>query len=112
MYSTRQNKVSRLIQKELSSFFQLESAHLFNKKIITVTIVRVTPDLAFAKVYVSIFPQDKELKTLNSINAQVKVIRHNLGQKIRHQVKSIPELVFYNDDTLDYIEKIDTLLKK
>ena len=111
METVRQNKVGRLIQKELASFFQAESRTLFDGKMITVTVVRVSPDLGIAKVYLSIFPIKKDENYLAVINEYGKMIRNALGRKIRHQVRVIPELAFYIDDSLDYLEHIDELLK-
>lgn len=111
MESVRQNKVARLIQKELASFFQAESKNLFLGKIITVTVVRVTPDLGLAKIYVSIYPLAKDEDFIAVINQHIKSIRNILGRNVRHQLKSIPQLVFYLDDSLDYLEHIDELLK-
>lgn len=111
MESVRQSKVARLIQKELASFFQVESRNLFMGKMITVTVVRVSPDLGLAKIYLSIFPTDKNEDYLSVINLHVKTIRNALGKSIRHQVRIIPELAFYLDDSLDYLERIDRLLK-
>ncbi len=111
MESVRQSKVARLIQKELASFFQAESKNLFLGKIITVTVVRVTPDLRLAKIYVSIYPLVKDENFIAVINQHIKSIRNILGRNVRHQLKTIPELVFYLDDSLDYLEHIDELLK-
>lgn len=111
MDSLRQNKVARLVQKELATFFRAESRNLFMGKMITVTIVRVTPDLALAKVYLSIFPLEKEENFIETVNLHSKIIRNALGKSIRHQVRVIPELAFYLDDSIDYLEKIDKLLK-
>ncbi len=111
MESIRQNKVSRLIQKELASFFREESKNLFAGKMITVTIVRVSPDLSMAKIYISIYPEKKEEGTLSLVNNLNKTIRNYLGNRIRHQVRLIPELAFYLDDSLDYLERIEQLLK-
>jgi ribosome-binding factor A len=111
MDSLRQNKISRLIQKELATFFQTESRNLFQGKMITVTQVRISPDLSLAKVYVSIFPFDEKEDFLSYITQRTKIIRNGLSQKIRHQVRIIPELVFYRDDSIDYADHIEKLLK-
>jgi ribosome-binding factor A len=112
MESTRLQKVSRLLQKELGTIFQRESHAFCGGKMVTVTTVRVTPDLGLAKVYLSIFPSDKGKETLEIIKMQTKAIRFNLGHEIHKQMRVVPELDFYIDDSLDYIEKIDNLLKK
>ncbi len=111
MDSVRQNKIARLLQKELAQIFQKESKNLFNGKLITVTVVRITADLTIARVYLSIFPL-KENEDFDSIvNQNIKTVRNYLGKRIRHQVRSVPELVFYRDDSLDYIDNINRLLK-
>ncbi len=111
MSSTRQNKISRLVQKELSDIFQKNTSSLFQGKMITVTTVRVSPDLSVAKVYLSLFPvKDKEafITYITSVESQ---IRYELGKRVRHQLRIIPELAFFLDDSLDYIENIGGLLK-
>jgi ribosome-binding factor A len=111
MESLRQNKVARLIQKELASFFQSESRTYFHGKMITVTGVRISPDLSLAKVYVSIFPFQENEDFLSVITQHTKIIRNALSHKIRHQVRVIPELVFYRDDSMEYADRIEKLLK-
>ena len=111
-FSTRQSKVSRLIQKELGELFQRESHMLAPGKLITVTVVRISPDLSFAKVFLSIFPSDSQEKILQNIADNNKSIRMDLGRRIKNQVRIIPELSFEIDDSMDYFEKIDNLLKK
>lgn len=111
--STRQDKVSRLIQKELGDIFQKDSAGLYNSALITVTSVRISPDLSFAKVFLSLFSPGKDTgEAFEKIKANTVKIRHTLGTRIRFQLRIVPELSFQVDDSLDYIEKIDTLLKK
>lgn len=112
MDSVRQNKIARLLQKELATVFQTESRNILPGKMITVTVVRVTPDLGLAKVYLSIFPHQQGEDVLGPVNEHSKMIRTALGQNIRHQVRIIPELAFYIDDSMDYVEKIERLLKK
>lgn len=112
MESTRQKKVARMIQKELALIFQHESQALFQGKMISVTVVHVTPDLAQAKVFLSFFPSDNLEEFLKKVNEKNKYIRHEMSKKIRHQVKSIPELIFFIDDSLDYVENIENLLKE
>jgi len=112
MPSTRQQKVARLIQKEMGQLFQEKSRTVFSGKMITVTTVRMTPDLGLARVYLSIFPLVKEEDFISIIRDQVKMLRHELGNRVRHQIRIIPELVFILDDSLDYMDNIETLLKK
>ena len=111
-FSTRQSKVARLVQKELGDYFQREASSLAHGRLITVTIVRVTPDLAYAKVFLSIFPNTGQEQVLKTINDSIKTIRLELGRKIRNQVRIIPDLSFQIDDSMEYFEKIDSLLKK
>lgn len=112
MESTRQKKVSRLIQKELAELFIRKNSEIAHGKIISVTIVRVSPDLSFAKVFLSIFPSANQDEILNNIRDHVPKIRFELGQKIKTQLRIVPEIAFFIDDSLDYIDKIDKLLKK
>jgi len=111
MDSIRQNKISRLIQKELATYFLTESRNLFSGRMITVTVVRVSPDLSLAKVYLSIYPRNKDEDFVSQVTLHSKAIRNMLGHNIRHQVRVIPELAFYLDDSMDYFERIDKLLK-
>lgn len=112
MTTERQNKVSRLLQKEMGDILQKDLKNIAPGYLITVTIVRITADLGLAKFYFSIYPSKDAQKVLDTLKDNDKRIRHILGNRIRHQVKSIPELQFYIDDSLDYIENIDNLLKK
>lgn len=111
MDSIRQNKVSRLIQRELSGMFQNECKEIIAGAMVSVTMVRVSPDLSYAKIYLSIFPSDRIEVTMNSLEEKNKSIRFILGKKVGKQMRIIPELRFFVDDSLDYIEKIDNLLK-
>jgi ribosome-binding factor A len=112
MDSTRQQKFSRLIQKEIAEIFQFDMQGKFGKIMITVTQVRVSPDLGVAKIYVSLFPVKEKDQMLELIKKNTSEIRGALGKRIRHQARVIPELIFYIDDSLDYAENIDRLLKK
>lgn len=111
IFSTRQNKVARLIQKELSEIFQRESQDLFRGSMISVTIVRISRDFSFARCYLSIFPSDKSSEILEAIKTNYSKIRGALGSRIGKQVRIIPQLEFFIDDSLDYIDHIDSLLK-
>jgi ribosome-binding factor A len=111
MESQRQNKVSRLIQKELADIFQKHMNTLFGGGMISVTVVRVTPDLSLARVYVSLFPPERKQELFELVNIQVKTIRHELGRRVKNQLRQVPELQFFIDDSLDYASKIDDLLK-
>ena len=111
MDSTRQLKVSRLIQKELGEIFQRETKVYFGNALITVTQVRVSPDLGVAKVYVSLFNVPDVEALHKSIQVHTKEIRLKLADRVRKQVRIIPNLVFFIDDSLDYAMRIDELLK-
>lgn len=110
--NTRQQKIAKQIQRDIAEIFQREQAATLRGTLVTVTTVRVSPDLAYAKIYVSIFPFERAQATLAAIEGQNKAIRGALGNRMRNQVKSIPELQFFIDDSLEYIENIDSLLKK
>ncbi|MCQ2369107.1 MAG: 30S ribosome-binding factor RbfA [Paludibacteraceae bacterium] len=109
METTRQNKIARLIQKELSSIF-LGMTRQMPGTIVSVTIVRISPDLSVARAYLSIFPSEKSQELLDFINSKTVNIRHDLAARTRFQLRTVPTLTFYKDDSLDYIDNIDKLL--
>lgn len=109
METTRQQKINRLIQKELGEIFQKDTRQM-SGVLISVSAVRVSPDLGLAKVYLSIFPSEKGKELLQNIKLNAKAVRFDLGQKVGKQLRVIPELAFYLDDSLDYLENIDKLL--
>ena len=111
MEPTRQNKISRLIQKELSEIFLLQTKSM-NGVLVSVSAVRITPDMSIARVYLSVFPSERSQEIVKNINDNMKSIRYELGTRVRHQLRIIPELKFFVDDSLDYPERIDELLKK
>lgn len=110
MESVRQQKVSRLLQKEVSLLFQQELNHMCNGNIISVTVVRAAPDLGFAKIYVSIFPEKNPKAVVEDINANIGEVTRTLYPKIRNQFRKMPELRFYHDDSLDYADRINQIL--
>jgi ribosome-binding factor A len=110
MESTRQNKVSRLIQRDLGDIFQKEGRDLFSNSMITVTKVSVTRDLSIAKVYLSLFTTGNKPQLLEKIQHHTGEFRYKLGKRIGKQVRIIPEIQFFMDDSLDYIENIEKLL--
>ena len=110
MERTRLSKIERLLQKELSELFRKQTA-MMRGILVTVSKVRVSPDLGVAKVYLSIFPSEKGKEQLASIEKNKKTLRYDLGQIVRTQLRRIPELAFFLDDSLDYVENIDKLLK-
>ncbi len=109
METTRQAKISRLIQKELSEIFRRQTAKLGNV-MVSVSSVKVSPDLSVAKAYLSVFPSEQAAEVIENINAQSKTVRYELAQKVRFQLRRCPELQFYIDDSIDYLENIDKLL--
>lgn len=111
MESNRQAKIARLIQKELSEIFRQQTAKT-RGVIISVSAVRVSPDLSIAKAYLSVFPSEKGAEMIESINKSAQTVRYELAQKVRFQLRKTPELQFYLDDSLDYIDNIDRLLEK
>ena len=111
METTRQNKISRLIQKELSEIFLLQTKSM-NGVLVSVSAVRISPDMSIARVYLSVFPSERSQEIVKNINDNMKSIRYELGTRVRHQLLIIPELKFFVDDSLDYAERIDELLKK
>ncbi len=111
METTRQAKIARLIQKELSEIFRQQTAKTHGV-IVSVSAVRVSPDLSIARVYLSVFPSEKAPELIESINKSAKTIRYELAQRVRFQLRKTPELTFFQDDSLDYIENIDHLLQK
>ncbi len=111
METTRQAKIARLLQKELSEIFRQQTAKTHGV-IISVSAVKVTPDLSIARAYLSVFPSTNAQEIMNNINLSAKTIRYELAQKVRFQLRKTPELQFYLDDSLDYIKNIDHLLEK
>lgn len=111
METTRQNKISRLIQKELSEIFLLQTKSM-NGVLVSVSAVRISPDMSIARVYLSVFPSERSQEIVKNINDNMKSIRYELGTRVRHQLRIIPELKFFVDDSLDYAERTDELLKK
>lgn len=109
METTRQAKISRLIQKELSEIFRQQTAKLGNV-MVSVSSVKVSPDLSVAKAYLSVFPSEQAPEVIENINAQAKTVRYELAQRVRFQLRRCPELQFYIDDSIDYLENIDKLL--
>ncbi len=110
--STRQLKVAREIQKDLAEIIRVKGMAVFGGAMVTVSEVRVSPDLAIAKTFVSIFPSEKQEAVMKILNDNLKAYRGELGRKVAKQLRIVPEIVFYLDTTLDYAEHIDELLKK
>ena len=110
MDNNRLQKVNRLIQKELGELLLIEAKKMPGV-IISVTNVRVSADLSVAHSYLSVFPSEKSKELVSNINENVKTVRYDLGKRLRNQLRLIPELTFHVDDSLDYIDNLDNLLK-
>ena len=112
MESTRQKKVARLVLKELSQIFNVESNNILGPIMISITAVRISPDLAYANIYLSIFPATDPKDPINKIKKNKSLLRKKLGNAVRNQMRVVPELNFHIDDSAEYAEQIDKLLKK
>jgi len=110
METKRQQKINRLIQKELGEIFLLDTKRMPGI-IISVSAVKVSPDLGLARAYLSIFPSSRSGELMDNIKANVKAIRFDLGKRIGKQLRVVPEIAFFIDDSLDYLENIDRLLQ-
>ena len=110
--STRQQKVARLIQKDLAEILRSGSRQFGQGVMISVTVVRITPDLGLARVFLSIFPSEKSSVVMERIEENATSLRFELGKRVGKQLRQVPELRFMLDDSLDYAERIDDLLKK
>lgn len=111
MDSTRQNKIARLIQKELSEMFQQQTRQT-RGVLVSVSACRISPDMSICRVYLSVFPSEQAEQIVKNVNDNQKSVRFELGNRMRHQLRIIPELKFFVDDSLDYADHIDELLKK
>ena len=109
--SIRQDKIANVIKKELGIYFQKNSTTICKGAMVSVTTVRISPDLSIAKIYISIFGAKNNLESFENIENNSKLIRHQLSQVVRNQLRKTPELHFYIDDSYDYAKKIDDLLK-
>ncbi|MBN1951208.1 MAG: 30S ribosome-binding factor RbfA [Bacteroidales bacterium] len=108
--STRKDKVSKQIQKDIAEIIRQHPTAIQKGRMLTVTKTRVTPDLGTARIYISVFPSGNSEEILNELNKHIGLYRNALGQKLRHQLKKVPEIQFFLDDSLDYIDNIDHLL--
>ncbi len=111
METNRQKKIAGVLQKDLVDVLQQAAQEGMKGVIISVTKVRVTSDLSVAKVFLSIFPADKKNELIEGIQSNTSLIRYELAQRTRNQLRRMPELTFYLDDSLDYIEDIDASLR-
>ena len=111
MENTRQQKIAKQIQKDIAEILQKEAAEVVRGSLVTVTAVRVSPDFGYAKIYVSVFPFGRSSEVMQSLERQMRVLRGLLGNRIRNQIKNVPELQFFLDDSLEYIDHIEQALK-
>ncbi|MCQ2158506.1 MAG: 30S ribosome-binding factor RbfA [Bacteroidales bacterium] len=110
--STRQQKIGRELQRDIAEIIRSKGMALFGGAMVTVSEVRISPDLSIAKVYVSIFPSDKQESAMKILEDNSRAIRGELGRAVAKQLRIVPELNFYLDTSLDYAEHIEELLKK
>ena len=110
MDTTRQNKIAKLIQKELAEIFLADGIPVYDC-MMTVTQTKVTSDLSLARSYLSIFNAENNENVIKTVRKNSKDIRYRLAQKVKHQLRIIPQLEFFIDDSLDYLENIENLLK-
>ncbi|MCF6239908.1 MAG: 30S ribosome-binding factor RbfA [Bacteroidales bacterium] len=111
MEKTRLKKVERLLQKELGTIFQRNTFSEQKNVLVSVTVIRVSTDLSVARIYLSVFPSSNAEEVLKNIIENTGKIKYELGTKVRNQLRKIPDLKFFIDDSLDYANKIDELLK-
>ena len=109
MEGKRQAKIARLLQKELSEMFRRQTARM-GGVLVSVSTVRVSPDLSIARVYLSIFPSERAEEILNNIKSQSRTCRYELAQAVKTTLRKCPDLSFFIDDSLDYVENIDRIL--
>lgn len=110
--STRVQKVNKQLQRDLAEIIRSRGMQAFDGAMVTVSEVRISPDLSFAKVYVSIFPTIKTEPVLEILQESSRQIRGELGRLVAKQLRIVPEIAFFLDTTLDYAQHIDELLKK
>ncbi len=111
MDTTRQQKMARMLQKEMGDIFEIEMRRLFPNSMITITKVNVTKDLSIARFYLSIFALRDKKPELEAVREHIPGFRYRLGNQIRRQVRIIPHIEFFEDDSLDYIENLEKLMK-
>ena len=110
--STRQLKVAREIQKDMAELLRSKGMAAFSGAMVSVSGVKVSPDLSVAKIYVSVFPSEKAQAVMQTISENTRSLRGELGGRVGKQLRIVPEIVFYLDSSLDYVEHIEELLKK
>jgi len=113
METKRQKRIAKIIQMDLAEILQGEiRKNGIHNLIITVSKVTVTPDLNLSRVYVSVFPSEKAVEIITALQSNAKKIKHEVARRVKHQLRKMPDLEFYRDDSLDYIDNIDKELKE
>lgn len=112
METTRQQKIARQIQRDVAEIFQKEGREIVRGTLVTVTEVRVSPDFNYARIYVSIFPFDRAPETMASLDRNAWFVRRELGRRIKDQLRTVPEVQFFLDDSLEYIDHIEQAMKR
>ena len=110
--NNRIKKVSRLIQKELSNVFNIDMKNIFSEVLISITTVRITPDFSQAKVFISVFPIKDPKDFILAVNAKKAIIRGKLGNRIKSQLRKVPDIRFLLDDSSEFSSEIERLIKK
>ena len=110
--STRQLKVAKELQRDMAEIIRSKGMAIFGGALVSVSGVKVSPDLSVAKIYVSIFPSDKAESVMNILEENSRALRGELGNRVGRQLRIVPEITFFRDDSLDYVEHIEELLKK
>lgn len=109
--STRQLKVSKELQRDIAEIIRSKGMAMFDGALVSVSGVKISPDLSVAKIYVSIFPSEKAEKVMGILDENARALRGELGNRVAKQLRIVPEITFFRDDTLDYVERIEELLK-
>lgn len=110
--STRQLKVAGELQKDMAEIIRSKGMAAFGGALVSVSGVKVSPDLSFAKIYVSVFPSEKAEAVMGTLEENARALRGELGNRVAKQLRIVPEIVFFLDSSLDYVEHIEELLKK
>ena len=108
---TLQEKIAKQIQKDMAEILQQHTLTMAPGKMLTISVVRITPDFSIARINVSVFPSENSKPVIDELNAHVNIFRNELGKRMRHQLRKLPDLKFYLDDSLDYLNTLDNLLK-
>lgn len=112
METTRQLKFASLIKREMGSILFEEGANFYGKAFVSITHIMVSPDLGYCKLYLSVMSVPDRQKVIDALNKHQGEVRHSLGKKVRHQIRHIPQLKFFLDDSYDQVEKIEKLFKE